>query len=185
MKTKVGVSARHVHLTEEVYNLLFDEPINSLKDLNQIGEYAADKQVTLKTEKGKLERVRIIGPFREYNQVEISKTDSFVLGLNPPVRDSGDIKGSPGITLVSDKAEVTIDEGVIISARHLHLNSNDAKGFENGQTIYIKINTEKPGIIEARTKIADSGYFELHLDTDDANAFLLSNGDEVEIIEKN
>lgn len=184
MKVNVGVSAHHVHITKETYEKLFDTKINNIRNLNQIGEFVSDKQVTLKSEKGTIERVRVLGPFRDYNQVEISKTESHLLGINPPVRASGDIEGSPGITLVTEKGEVTIDKGVIIAKRHIHLNKNDTKGFQDKQKLYIKINTIKPGIIEVQTKIANSGYFELHLDTDDANAFFLNNGDEVEIIEK-
>lgn len=184
MKVKVGLSAHHVHLTKETYDKLFDDEINKIKDLKQVGEFASDKQVTLKTEKGTIERVRVLGPFRDYDQVEISKTESYVLGLNPPVRASGDIEGSPGVTLVTNKGEVTLEKGVVIAERHLHLNVSDTKGFKDKQKLLIKIDTEKAGIIEVVTKITDKGHFELHLDTDDANAFLLNNNDEVEIIEK-
>lgn len=185
IKTTVGVSSRHVHLKESDFKLLFGNiELTKLRDLNQIGQFAANETVTLKTQKGTFENVRIIGPLRNYTQVEISKTDSYKLGLNPPVRKSGDIKDSESITIIGPNGEITIEEGCIIANRHVHVTHDIAKQYnlKDDQVILVKIDTEKKGIIQAVTKISDDAYFELHLDTDDANSFLLKNKDEVEII---
>ena len=110
MKVLLGVSNRHVHLTEETYRKLFgDEPLNAVKYLKQPGQFASDKFVTLKNNDRKIERVRVLGPFRSYDQVEISKTDSYALKLNPPIRNSGDVAYSEKITLVSDYNEITLE----------------------------------------------------------------------------
>ena len=101
MKVNIGVSARHVHLCEKDFKLLFgnDASLTKFKDLTQPGQYACNEKVSLITEKGKIENVRILGPLRKYTQVEISKTDSYILGLNPPVRESGNLKGSENIRI--------------------------------------------------------------------------------------
>lgn len=190
IKVKVGVSNRHVHLTEETYKLLFDEPLTIRNELSQLGEFASNQTITLKTPKDVIENVRVLGPLRNYNQVEISKTDAFKLGLNPPVRRSGNLEGSEQVTLVSAKGEVHLDEGVIIAERHLHLNPNDVTKHMHvdGQPIVIKVPGTK-GLFKdhffesiiAFIKISDNATLELHMDTDDANAMMLKNGDEVDV----
>ena len=152
--------------------------------MTQPGQFASTSTLTIKTEKSEIENVRVLGPLRDYTQVEISKTDAYQLGLNPPVRKSGDIKESESITIVGPKGEITIQEGCIIANRHLHVTKEMASEFNlvDDQKILVKINTEKSGTIDAFVKISDDAYFELHLDTDDANAFLLKNNDEVDLI---
>ena len=187
MKLNVGISNRHVHLNEEVYNKLFgDAEFTKAKDLTQPGQFASTLKVTLKTEKGEIENVRVLGPLRKYNQVEISKTDAFKLGLNPPVRNSGDLKGSENIILVAGENEVVVNECCIIPARHIHITEEQMKefGFEGKETVRVKVGGEKGGILDnVYLKAASDSYFELHLDTDDGNAFLIKQGDEVEIID--
>ncbi len=185
MKINVGVSNRHAHLTEETFVKLFGHnKITKRNDLNQIGEFASDFTVDLKTEKGTLERVRILGPFRDYDQVEISVTDSYKLGIKPPVRASGDVKDSASGTLIGEIGEVKLDTGIIIAERHIHMTEKQALefGFVDKQAVVIKIEGIKRGVIEAFVKISSKAFLEIHLDTDDANAFLLKNGDEVEMI---
>lgn len=179
----IAISNRHIHLTEETYNLLFDHHLTIKKELTQEGEYAASETLTIKNEDKEIENVRIVGPLRNYNQVEISKNDARKLGLNPPVRESGDIKGSEAITLVGPKGEVKLTEGCIISKRHIHMNNELAAklSFKDKQKVKLIIENEKSGEIDAYIKITNNGIFEIHIDTDDANAFLLSNGDKVEI----
>lgn len=186
MKVNVGVSARHVHVTKEDLNILFGEDFELTKkvDLSQPGQYACNEQVILKGPKGIIERVRILGPERNETQVEISKTDSFVLGINPPVRNSGDLNGACEITIIGPKGEVT-KNAAIIAARHIHATKEDAikYGFENKEFIKIVVGGEKSGILEnVYVRISDSFSLEIHLDTDDANAFLIKNGDDVDII---
>lgn len=186
MKVNIGVSARHVHLSKEDLEILFGEEYELTKkvDLSQPGQYACNEQVVIKGEKGSIERVRILGPVRSKTQVEISKTDSFTLGVKPPVRNSGDLDGAYPITIIGPKGEITRD-AAIIASRHIHATSEDAKrlGFEGKEFVSIKVGGEKKGILEnVYVRISEDFKLEVHLDTDDANAFLIKNGDETELI---
>ena len=176
-KVSINISARHVHLTEEVYNKLFDHEITKAKDLNQIGQFAANEKVTIKTPDGVFEGVRIVGPFRKYNQVEISKTDARKLKINPPVRESGNLDEAEVVTIATEKGEVTLP-CCIIANRHVHLSPSYANrlGIKNGDSLKLAIPTEKRGVVEVFAKVSDDGFFEVHLDTDDANAFLIESG---------
>ena len=182
---KIAVSNRHVHLTQEVYDQLFEEPISLKRALNQVGEYAASQTVTLKTAKAEIPNVRVMGPCRKYNQVEISRTDAYLLGLNPPVRQSGDLKNSETITVVGPKGEVTLENACIQAQRHIHINEEKAQeaGLKNEEKVKLVVSTDKGGIMEAFIKVSSNGFFEIHLDKDDANCFLLKTGYEV-ILEK-
>jgi putative phosphotransacetylase len=186
MEITVGVSNRHVHLTAEIYKKLFgDAELVSVKPLNQPGQFASNQKVTLKTEKSTIEGVRIIGPIRSYNQVEISKTDAIKLGLNPPVRSSGDLEGSDRITIVGPLGEVNLDKGCIIANRHIHISPSQKKefGFENFSTVKVKLNGEKGGIIDnVYLKVAEESFFEMHIDSDDGNGHLVNQGDICTII---
>lgn len=177
------ISNRHVHLTKELYEILFDEEMTKRNDLNQIGEFASNQVVTIKNGEKEIKNVRVLGPFREYNQIEISKRDARGLGVNPPVRRSGDLADSLEITLVTDKASVNV-KGLIIANRHVHMTEEDANkyGVEDMQKVQISISGDKSGIMDAEIKISDTGYYELHIDTDDANAFLLEDNDKVTMI---
>lgn len=183
-KVKVGISNRHIHLTEEVYNSLFATPLTKKKDLSQLGEFASNQVVTLKTEKGKIENVRVIGPLRNYNQVEISASDARVLGICPPVRKSGDLKNSEAVFLVGEKGEVFLKDVCILSEKHIHLNEKEAMewGVSNGEVVPVKIKGDRSGIVDAHIKISENGVRDFHIDTDEANAFLLKQDDEVEIL---
>ncbi len=184
-KIKARISNRHVHLTKEVYDKLFDDKLKVRNYLNQEGEFASTKTLTISSGDKKIENVRVLGPFRPYNQIEVSKLDARNLGLNPPVRRSGDLDDSLDITLETPKDKVTV-KGLIIANRHVHINTKDASnyGVKDGDMVNIQIGGEKKGIIEAMVKVSDNGYYELHLDTDDANAFLLNDNDEVTMIVK-
>lgn len=185
MKISVGVSNRHIHLTEETFKKLCDEKIEIRNMLNQPNQFASTITFTIKTEKDEINNVRLLGPFREYNQVEISRTDAYKLGLNPPVRTSGDLNGSSPITIIGPNGSVDLNEGVIIADRHIHITKEQLKekGLENKTSVKIKVGGEKGGILDnVNLKVSDEAYFELHLDTDDANAFNLKNNDELEII---
>ncbi len=179
----IAISNRHLHLTEEVYNCLFDEALTMKRPLNQIGEFAAIQTVTLKTEKAEIPNVRIVGPFRDYNQVEISRRDARMLGLNPPVRQSGDLEDSEAITIVGPKGEVTLENACILAERHIHMNAQKAEelGLKNEEPVTLIINNDKSGTMEAFVKVTKNGFYEIHIDTDDANCFLLNTGDTVEI----
>ena len=185
MKITVGVSNRHVHLNNEDYQLLFgDILLTKRNDLTQPGMYACNETVTIKGDKRSIEGVRVLGPFRSYTQVEVSKTDSYTLGVNPPVRNSGDLSGAYPITIIGPKGEITRD-ACIIATRHIHVDKSIRKehNLEGIEKVSVKISGEKGGIIDnVYLKDSDEAFFELHLDTDDANGFLLKQDDEVEII---
>ena len=188
MKVSVGVSNRHVHLNEKDLYALFGEGYNltDIGALTQPGQFKSKEVVTIKTEKSEINNVRVLGPVRNYTQVEISKTDAYKLGLNPPVRNSGDLDGSENITIVGPNGSVTTN-GCIIAARHIHILKEQVKmyGLENVDKVDVLIKGEKGGIISnVYIKEAPNSFFEMHLDTDDANAHLLKNGDIVEIIRR-
>lgn len=177
-KVSINISARHVHLTREAHAKLFDHELTVRNPLNQVGQFAANETVTVKTDKGIFENVRIIGPLRSYNQVEISASDARKLGIHPPVRKSGHLDGAEIVTISTPKGEIT--EGCcIIADRHVHMNPDKANelGIGDDEKLKLHIGGEKPGIIDVKAKVSDDGYFEVHLDTDDSNAFLITPGD--------
>lgn len=187
MKVSIGVSARHVHLTQEHLEILFgkDYKLEKKSDLKQPGQFASNALVTIKTDKSIIEHVRVLGPIRDYTQVEISKTDAHNLGINPPVRNSGDLIGSSPITIIGPMGGIDIQYGCIIPTRHIHIRPDQmrAYGFEGKKTVNVKLPGEKGGIIcNVYLKVSEESFFEMHLDLDDANAHLINNDDIGEII---
>lgn len=184
MKINVGVSVRHFHLTEEDYKILYDEPIKVLKPINQPGQFASNKTATIRNGERKMENVRLIGPTRSYTQVEISRTDAYALKLDPPVRTSGDLKGAPLITIETDKGKIE-RSACIIADRHIHITKQEREKYNLTKDIYkVKVTGEKAGILDnVHIKQTPEAYFEMHIDTDDANAFNLKQGQEVEILD--
>lgn len=184
MKIPVGISARHIHLTSDDYFKLFgDNELTKLKNINQPGLFASNETVTIKGNKGTIDNVRILGPFRDYSQVEISKTDSYTLGVVAKMRRSGILDDVNKIEVIGPKGSIMVP--VILANRHIHISKVDADklGIKDNDKTFVKINTEKMGVIEVVYKVSEKAYMELHLDLDDANAFLLNQGDEVEIFE--
>ena len=187
MKISVGVSNRHVHLKKEDLEVLFGKgyKLTLFKDLKQIGQFASTDKVIIKTEKSEISSVRILGPVRNYTQVEISKTDAFKLGINPPIRTSGDLKNSSPITIVGLKGTLNLTEGCIIADRHIHITPKQRAefGLNDLEEVSLKVNGIKGGVLEhVHLKVDDNAYFEVHLDTDDANSHLINDGDIVEIL---
>jgi len=187
MKVSVGVSNRHIHLKKEDLEILFGKnyKLENIKSLNQPDQFMSNSKVKIKTDKDEIDNVRIIGELREYTQVEISKTDAYKLGINPPIRKSGDIKDSSPITIVGPNGELNLKEGCIIADRHIHITPKQKElyGFNDVDSVSILINGEKSGILNnVHFSVSENAYYELHLDTDDANAFLLKNDDIVTII---
>jgi len=183
----LGISNRHIHLTQGDFDILFgpDAALTRVKDLTQPGEFAAKEKVIVAGAKGCLEGVRIIGPLRKKTQIEISLTDSYKLGIMPPVRDSGDVEGSPGITVVGPQGTVVLKQGAILAARHIHLNTTEAEelGVKNGQRVRIDIQGERGVIFKnVLLRVGPKYARELHLDTDEANSALLKNGDLVKVL---
>jgi len=183
----VGVSARHVHLSEEHLEALFGAgfKLTVMKQLSQPGQYAAQETVDLETEKGSFKKVRILGPVRKNTQVELAFTDAIKLGLNPPVRDSGDHRDSPGITIVGPKGKLKIDRGVIIAWRHIHMTPEDAARFGVHDKDFVKAacGGERGLIFEnVLIRVHPEFKLEMHVDTDEANAAMLKTGQSVSII---
>lgn len=188
MKVSIGISNRHIHLTEEdLKTLCGDIELEKAKDLRQPGQYAATLMLKIKTEKSEIDHVRVLGPTRSYTQVELSKTDAYKLGINPPVRESGDLTGASLITIVGPVGEVT-KNCTIIATRHIHIDKETRQklGLENVQKVSVKVSSEKGGILEnVSIKESNPAFFEMHIDTDDANAHLINCNDEAEIIVEN
>lgn len=183
----VGVSNRHIHLSAEHLERLFGKgfQLTILKPLSQPGQFAANETVTIKGPKGEIRNVRILGPVRGNTQVEVSKTDTFILGVQAPVRMSGDIEGTPGITVIGPQGEVTIDKGVIIAKRHIHFSPKDAEefGVVDHQKVKVKSIGERSLIFdEVIVRVHPSFALDFHIDTDEANAAGLVSGDRVELI---
>ncbi len=183
----VGVSARHIHLEKDHIKILFGEEyqLTLLKPLSQPGQYAAEETVELTGPKGKIPKVRVLGPKRPQTQVEITATDARKLGVNAPVRTSGDLKGTPGITITGPKGEITIAEGVIIADRHIHMTPDDANrfGVADGQKVKLLAEGEKGGVFNNVTiRVSDKYALDCHIDTDDASAFQISQGQLLKIL---
>ncbi len=183
MKIKVGISLRHIHLTEEDYKELFDETLSIKTSLNQPGQFSANQTVTLEKNSKKIENVRIIGPCRNYTQVEISRTDAYFLKMSPPVKSSGDLSEAEEITIIGPKGKIS-RRACIIADRHIHITKEEREKYNLIKDVYqIKVTGEKGGILSnVKIKEAPNSYFELHLDSDDANAFNIKQSEEVEII---
>lgn len=177
----VGISNRHIHLSAEHTAMLFGSghELTRDRDLKQTGEFAAKETVTLVGPKGVIRGVRVLGPIRAFTQIEISRTDGFSLGINPPVRNSGDIAGSAGIVVVGSKGAVTLSEGVICAARHIHLSDADAAQFQvtDGSRVTVVVPGDRGGTLaNVLARVHPSFRSEFHVDTDEANGLGLSNG---------
>lgn len=159
-----------------------------IKDLGQPGQFAADEKVIIVGPKGAIEGVRVLGPVRKETQIELSRTDAFKLGVNPPVRDSGDIENSPGIVIVGPKGVVVKNKGVILAKRHIHMHPKDAEHYGVKDKDLVKVLCEKEGrrliFDDVLIRVSEKFALEFHVDTDEANAALLNNGDLVWIIEE-
>lgn len=184
----VETSARHVHLNEKDIAALFGEgyKLTPKKELSQPGQFACEERVDVIGPKKEIKNVIILGPARPAAQVEVSLTDARTLGIDAPIRESGDLAGSPGCKLAGPAGEIEISEGVIAAKRHIHLRPEDAEklGIKDKQTVQVKIRSENRNLIfgdvVARVNPAFMPY--MHIDTDEANACAASGSVEGEII---
>ncbi len=186
-KVPIGISARHVHLERQHLDILFgkDYQLTFLKPLSQPGQFAAQETVEVIGPKGSLPSVRILGPERKQTQVEVAMTEARKLGIKPPVRTSGELRGTPGITIRGPKGEITIQEGVMIADRHIHMTPEDALRYnvKDGQKVKVLIEGEKGGIMHNVTiRVSEKYALDCHIDTDDASAFLINQGQIVTIV---
>lgn len=184
---KVGVSARHVHLSQKDLETLFGEghKLTPKKELMG-GQFAAEECVTLVSPSLRtIEGVRVLGPVRSQSQIEISRTDTFKLKVSPPVRPSGEIKGSAPMALVGPKGSVFLNEGCIIANRHIHMDPATAEkyGVTDNDLVDVQIQNSKPTTFyNVQVRVHESFTTEMHIDTDDANACAIKTGDYVKII---
>ena len=188
MLVPVGVSNRHIHLTQEHVEILFGKgyQLTPFKELSQPGQYACKEQLTIIGPSLRpIEGVRVLGPTRKASQVEISRTDSYVLKVKPPVRESGDIAGSAPITIIGPKGVVTLKEGCIIANRHIHMSLDDAAKFAVKDGDYVDVLVEgerKTMFYDVQIRANAAFRLEMHIDTDDANAAGIGNGFKVKMV---
>ncbi|WP_346893909.1 ethanolamine utilization phosphate acetyltransferase EutD [Clostridium sp. UBA871] len=178
---EVEASGKHVHLCEEHINILFgrDYHLNKVKDLSQPGQYACKERVTITGPKGSLKNVVVLGPARKSTQVEISLTDATVLGIKAPVKESGKIEGTPGITISTERATLTIDKGVIVAKRHIHITPEDAEkfGVKDKEIIQAKVYGNRPLIFDdVVIRVSPDFRTYMHIDYDEANACGFTKG---------
>jgi acetate kinase len=177
----VEISAHHIHLTQEHVEALFGKGHQLTKhtDLSQPGQYACKEQLTIVGPKGRVERVRILGPARKYSQVEIAMTEQFKLGIHPPIRESGDIADTPGCTLESPTGSVQIDRGVICALRHIHMRPEDALryGVRDKSFVRVRIEGDRELIFgDVLVRVDPSFKLAMHIDTDEGNAANVKTG---------
>jgi propanediol utilization protein len=184
----VNVSARHMHVTQEHLEILFGRgsKLTKMKDLYQEGEFASEQQVTIVGPRQRIiPNVRILGPVRNYTQVELSYTDGIYLGLDLPLRISGDHKGTPGVTLLGPAGSLTIPAGVIRAKRHVHMSTEDMAYYGVRDGDYLKLKIDGPcGVIFDRVKVRyhPKVVLEVHIDTDEGNACDIESATKLELI---
>jgi acetate kinase len=177
----VEVSAHHIHLTQEHVEALFGKGHQLTKHahLSQPGQYACKEQLAIVGPKGRIDRVRVLGPARKYTQIEIAMTEQYKLGVQPPIRESGDIAGSPGCTLESPTSSVKVDKGVICALRHIHMTPEDALryGVRDKSVVRVRIEGDRELIFgDVLVRVDPNFALSMHIDTDEANAANVKTG---------
>jgi len=177
----VEVSAHHIHLTQEHVEALFGpgHQLTKHADLSQPGQFACKEQLTIVGPKGRIERVRVLGPTRKYSQVEIAMTEQFKVGIHPPIRESGDIEGSPGCTLEGPAGSVAIDKGVICAFRHIHMTPENALsyGVRDKSIVRVRVDGDRELVFgDVLVRVDPSFALAMHIDTDEANAAHVKTG---------
>ena len=171
----VGISNRHIHLSQADLDQLFGAgyQLTPMKELSQPGQFACKETVTICGPKGAIEKVRVLGPVRKETQIEIVAGDCFKLGVKAPAKLSGDLAGTPGITVVGPKGSVQTAQGLIVAQRHIHMAPADAQayGVQDGQIVKIRVGGLRGGIYDnVAIRVTTSSKLECHLDTEEANA---------------
>ncbi len=172
---QIEVSARHVHLDKESVAILFGEghTLTPKRELSQPGQYLEEERVDVIGPKGSFKNVAVLGPERKHVQVEVSFSDAFALGINPPIRQSGDTKGSASVKLVGPKGEITIDEGAIVALRHVHMTPEDAErlGLVDNQVVSVEALTDRKLVFEDTViRVSPKFRTRMHVDVDEAGA---------------
>lgn len=183
----IALSNKHVHLSQEHIDALFGQghQLVNFKPLSQPGQFACEEKVDLVGPKGTIKGVRVLGPARPHSQVEISLADGFTLGVKAPIKESGDITGTPGVKLVGPAGEVELTEGVIVASRHIHMHTSDAKAFGVADKQIVKVRTfgVRAVVFENVLVRAHENFaLEMHVDVEEGNAAGVRNGEMVELI---
>ena len=182
MKIKVGVSNRHVHLCKEDADILFGKGYEFKKrnDLGQTGEYACEEIVEVSTDKYVFDHVRVMGPIRDYTQVEVSSDDANLLGIDPPMRDSGDLENSESVWLTGPKGKIFKENCCIKATRHIHANKKDLPNHNNRDIVKVVLPDGRI-LDNVHIKMKDSYKLELHVDRTDATNYNLETGDYIDL----
>lgn len=173
----IETSARHIHLSQKDFEILFgpDEKLHYIKELSQPGQYACKERLTIAGPKGRFEKVIVLGPFRSATQVEVSVTDTRKLGIPSVIRQSGDIEGTPGCTLIGPAGQIELEQGVIVAKRHIHMTPLDAirAHVKDNDIVFVITTSYERSLIFSDVVVRVSPTFSLamHVDTDEANAF--------------
>ncbi|MDR3541748.1 MAG: phosphate propanoyltransferase [Desulfosporosinus sp.] len=183
----VGISNRHIHLSQANLETLFGlgYQLTKAKDLSQPMQYACKETLTIAGPKGAIEKVRILGPVRNESQVEILLADCFKLGITAPVRLSGELQGTTGITLIGPKGSILLSKGVLIAQRHIHMTLEDAKyfGVIDGEHVTVKIDGLRGGTYSnVVIRSNNTSTLEFHIDTEEANAMQLASTSRITIV---
>ncbi len=186
---EVEASGRHIHLSQEALDHLFgpDYQLTKAKDLSQPGQYACQERLTLVGPKGSFQNVVILGPVRSASQVEVSATDCLTLGVKAPIRESGDINGSPGFVLVNGTRSLSVDQGLIVAKRHVHMTPEDAAkaGVSNHEIVRVQVYGERPLIFDDIViRVSPQFATYMHIDYDEANAAGFKKGMRGRILKK-
>ncbi len=175
MQIPIEISARHIHLSKPDLEKLFGVgfKLTKHKDLSQPGQFAAEQTVKLAGPQGEIEKARILGPCRKETQVEISETEARTLGVNPPVRDSGNLAETPGIKIIGPKGEINLKQGLILALRHIHMDPETAGnlGLKNGDKVKVDVSGARDLLFEnVLVRVGQDFKLAMHIDTDEANA---------------
>lgn len=187
-RVPLGVSNKHLHLSQEHVEILFGEghQLTNLKDVKQPGQFACEECVRIIGPKGEFPKVRVLGPVRKETQVEISLTDARQIGLkNVPIRESGQLAGTPGVILEGPCGRVELDHGVIVALRHIHMTPEIAEqlNLKDGDTVNVETSGTRPSLFRnTLVRVSDKYAYEMHIDTDEANAAGLKNDDILKIL---
>lgn len=186
---EVEASGKHVHLSREAIDALFGKgyQLTKAKDLSQPGQYACKERVTLIGPKGSLHNVVVLGPERKESQVEVSLTDSVVLGVSVPVKESGKLEGTPGIVIASGSNMIRLDKGLIAAQRHIHVKAEDAEKFDvkNGDIVQVKVFGKRPLIFDdVLVRVSANYETYMHIDYDEANACGFTKGMKGKIVKQ-
>jgi len=187
MRTPIGISNRHIHLSQSDANTLFGSnyQLTKMKDLSQPGQFAAEETVIIKGPKSEIAKVRVLGPYRKFSQVEILASDNFKLGTNAPLRLSGDLEGSEPIEVIGPNGTLHLNQGLIVAKRHIHMTVADAElfGVTDGQIVKVKTPGERGLVFDnVVIRVDDSFLLDMHIDIDEANAAGLGAGAWGEVI---